>query len=83
MLGAQSVDRVLHCSCLWRVASGRRSARKSTNARTAGLRHVLGFIGITQIEFVRAEGLNLGAESKASAIERTQVLIDGGMRKAD
>jgi FMN-dependent NADH-azoreductase len=48
----------------------------------AYLRHVLGFIGVTDVEFVRAEGLNLGAESKASAIDRAHVLIDGGLLKA-
>jgi FMN-dependent NADH-azoreductase len=38
---------------------------------------VLGFLGITDIEFVRAEGLNLGAESKQSAISEAEKAIVG------
>jgi FMN-dependent NADH-azoreductase len=33
------------------------------------LRHVLGFIGITDVEFVRAEGLGMGDDSRRQAIE--------------
>jgi FMN-dependent NADH-azoreductase len=32
------------------------------------LRAVLGFIGITNIEFIRAEGVNIGADHKVKAI---------------
>ena len=32
------------------------------------LRHVFGFIGITDIEFVRAEGIGLGPEQKAKSV---------------
>jgi FMN-dependent NADH-azoreductase len=34
----------------------------------AYLRQVFGFLGVTDIEFVRAEGVNLGAEQKAQAL---------------
>lgn len=33
---------------------------------------VLGFLGITDVEFVRAEGLNLGAEHKETAISEAE-----------
>lgn len=43
------------------------------------LQHVFGFIGIDDIEFVRAEGLNLGAEQREAAITRAQAQIADGM----
>lgn len=36
------------------------------------LRAVFGFIGITDVEFVRAEGVNLGPEQRAAAIASAQ-----------
>jgi FMN-dependent NADH-azoreductase len=39
------------------------------------LRTVFGFIGITNIEFVRAEGLNMGDEPKAQALQLAQAAI--------
>lgn len=41
------------------------------------LRTVLGFMGITELEFVRAEGLNLSADSKATAIANAERAIAG------
>ncbi|MCF3643100.1 FMN-dependent NADH-azoreductase [Rhizobium sp. TRM95111] len=38
---------------------------------------VLGFLGVTDIEFVRAEGLNLGPESKQTAISEAEKSIAG------
>ncbi|MFD1326462.1 FMN-dependent NADH-azoreductase [Mycoplana ramosa] len=38
---------------------------------------VLGFIGVTELEFVRAEGLNLSAASKAAAIASAEQTIAG------
>ncbi|SOC44903.1 FMN-dependent NADH-azoreductase [Rhizobium subbaraonis] len=38
---------------------------------------VFGFIGITDVEFVRAEGLNLGADQKATAISEAEATISG------
>lgn len=43
------------------------------------LKHVFGFIGITDVEFVRAEGLNLGAEQREAALAQAQAQIAGGM----
>ncbi|MFI4959541.1 MAG: FMN-dependent NADH-azoreductase [Lysobacterales bacterium] len=39
------------------------------------LRTVFGFIGITNVEFVRAEGLNMGDEPKAQALQSAQAAI--------
>ncbi|MFA6230269.1 MAG: FMN-dependent NADH-azoreductase [Rhodanobacter sp.] len=41
------------------------------------LRSVLGFIGISQVEFVRAEGLAVGDEQKAEAMKSARVSIAG------
>lgn len=45
------------------------------------LRAILGFIGITDIEFVRAEGLALGDEQKARSVEAALADV-GGVAKA-
>lgn len=39
------------------------------------LKSVFGFLGVTDIEFVRAEGLNMGADAKQAAIEAAESLI--------
>jgi FMN-dependent NADH-azoreductase len=39
------------------------------------LRAVFRFIGITELEFVRAEGLNINAEQKATALQSAQASI--------
>ncbi len=39
------------------------------------LRSVLGFLGVTDIEIVRAEGLNLSADSKVEAISEAERVI--------
>lgn len=46
------------------------------------MRHVLAFIGITDPEFVRAEGLNLGAEQRETAMTRAHAQIAGNLRIA-
>lgn len=43
------------------------------------LRHVFGFIGIHDVEFVRAEGLNLGAEQREAAMAQAHARIADGM----
>jgi FMN-dependent NADH-azoreductase len=40
------------------------------------LRHVLSFIGITDVEFVRAEGLAMGADARQQAIEAALAQAD-------
>lgn len=46
------------------------------------LRHVFGFIGIHDLEFVRAEGLNLGVEQREAALLSAHAQIDGDLRIA-
>lgn len=46
------------------------------------LRHVFGFIGIHDIEFVRAEGLNLGPAQREAALADAHARINGGLRIA-
>ncbi|QRI64815.1 FMN-dependent NADH-azoreductase [Shinella sp. PSBB067] len=48
------------------------------------LKAVLGFIGITDVEIVRAEGLNLSADSKIEAISEAERIISdrGGLKIA-
>ncbi|HET6631213.1 MAG TPA: NAD(P)H-dependent oxidoreductase [Rhodanobacteraceae bacterium] len=41
------------------------------------LRTVLGFFGITDVSFVRAEGVGMGEDARAAAIERALESIDG------
>lgn len=41
------------------------------------LRGVLGFIGLTKVEFVHTEGLALGPETAAKAVEATRTAIPG------
>ncbi len=43
------------------------------------LKHVLAFIGITDPEFIRAEGLNLGPDQRESSIAQARAQIAGGM----
>lgn len=43
------------------------------------LKQVFGFIGITDVEFVRAEGLNLGTEQREAALAQAHAQIAGGM----
>ena len=44
------------------------SGRANFDFQEDYLRHVFGFIGVTDIEFVRAEGIGLGPEQKAKAV---------------
>lgn len=46
------------------------------------LKHVFGFIGIHDVEFVRAEGLNLGAAQREAAMARAREQIAGGVQIA-
>ncbi|TAN04440.1 MAG: FMN-dependent NADH-azoreductase [Rhodanobacteraceae bacterium] len=46
------------------------------------LRHVFGFIGVRDLEIVRAEGLNLGAEQREAALVRAHQHIKGELRVA-
>jgi FMN-dependent NADH-azoreductase len=48
----------------------------------AYLRQVLGFLGITDIRFVRAEGVNMSAEQRQRAVAAAVAQIDGGLALA-
>jgi FMN-dependent NADH-azoreductase len=46
------------------------------DTQTSYVRDFLRFIGIADVEFVYAEGLNIGADQKQAALERAQGQID-------
>ena len=50
------------------AARGGRYAGTPKDSQTTYVRDFLGFIGITDVEFVYAEGLNMGDESKSTAL---------------
>ncbi|WP_043754770.1 FMN-dependent NADH-azoreductase [Imhoffiella purpurea] len=47
-----------------------------TDTQTGYLTTILGFVGITDVEFVYAEGLNLGEEARASALDSAKKDIE-------
>ncbi|MDD3353536.1 FMN-dependent NADH-azoreductase [Zoogloea sp.] len=51
------------------AARGGLYAGTPADTQTGYLQSVLGFIGITDVEFVYAEGLNMGEESKTKALD--------------
>jgi FMN-dependent NADH-azoreductase len=51
----------------------------SVDVQDSYLKHVFGFIGIHDVEFVRAEGLNLGAEKREAAMAQAHAQIADGM----
>ncbi|HJU25106.1 MAG TPA: NAD(P)H-dependent oxidoreductase [Rhodanobacteraceae bacterium] len=55
---------------------------KTMDFQEAYLRHVFGFIGIRDVEFVRAEGLNLGAGQREAALRDAHARIETGLREA-
>jgi FMN-dependent NADH-azoreductase len=42
---------------------------------------VFGFLGITDIEFIRAEGVNMSADHKTQAVEAAQAAIGSVVRR--
>lgn len=54
---------------------GKGTAGAAMDFQEPYLRAAFGFIGLTELEFVRAEGLNIGAEQKARALESAQASI--------
>ena len=46
------------------------------------LRTLFGFLGVTEVEFIRAEGVNIGAEQKAQAIAAAHAAIGASERIA-
>jgi FMN-dependent NADH-azoreductase len=43
------------------------------------LKQVFGFIGITDVEFVRVEGLNLGVEQREAALAQAHAQVENGL----
>jgi FMN-dependent NADH-azoreductase len=54
---------------------GKDTAGAAMDFQEPYLRAAFGFIGIGELEFVRAEGLNIGAEQKAAALKSAQATI--------
>ena len=52
------------------------SQRAGADFQEAYLRHVFNFIGITDIEFVRAEGIGMGPDQRAKALNDAHVEIE-------
>ena len=48
----------------------------------AYLRDVLGFLGISDVEFIRAEGLAYGPEQRSAALASAHRVIAGELREA-
>ncbi|WNL44542.1 NAD(P)H-dependent oxidoreductase [Dyella sp. BiH032] len=61
---------------------GEGSAGQPMDFQEPYLRAVLGFLGVTDIEFVRAEGVNVSADHKAEALKTAQASIGVVARKA-
>jgi FMN-dependent NADH-azoreductase len=57
------------------AARGGQYAGTPLDTQTAYIRHFLNFIGIGDIEFVYAEGLNMGDESKQAALTNAHAAI--------
>ncbi|HVT33472.1 MAG TPA: FMN-dependent NADH-azoreductase [Rhodanobacteraceae bacterium] len=55
---------------------GEDSGRADFDFQEEYLRHVFAFMGIDDVEFVRAEGIGLGPEQRAKAIEDAHAQID-------
>ena len=61
---------------------GQGTAAQSFDFQEPYLRAVLGFLGITEVEFVRAEGVNVSADHKTEALKTAQASIGVAIRKA-
>ncbi|HJT98019.1 MAG TPA: FMN-dependent NADH-azoreductase [Rhodanobacteraceae bacterium] len=61
---------------------GEGSAMADFDFQEAYLRHVLGFAGVTDIELVRAEGIGMGPEQRAKAINDAHAEIAGHLALA-
>ena len=57
------------------AARGGRHAGTPGDTQTPYLRQLLGFLGITDVEFVYAEGLAMGAESRDTALQAARAQI--------
>jgi len=60
-------------------ARGGRYRDTPADSQTPYLRTVLGFLGLTDVHFIYAEGLNMGAESAARGFAAAQADLDAAM----
>jgi FMN-dependent NADH-azoreductase len=58
------------------------SPMASFDFQEAYLRKVFGFIGITEVEFVRAEGLSISPEQRGKSLESAHKIIEGELLAA-
>ena len=58
------------------AARGGVYAGTALDTQTSYVRDFLGFIGITDVEFIYAEGLNMGAEKKDAALAQAHLAIE-------
>ena len=61
---------------------GTDSGRADFDFQEDYLRHLFGFLGVADIEFVRAEGIGMGPEQKAKALDEAHAEIDGRLLEA-
>lgn len=62
---------------------GFHAADAASNFIEPYLRYIFGFIGVTDIEFVTAEGLSVSAEQRARSMQNTLARIAGEVPQAD
>jgi FMN-dependent NADH-azoreductase len=58
------------------AARGGRYFCTALDSQTPYLRQFLGFVGITDVEFVYAEGLSIGAESRADSLASANAQVE-------
>jgi FMN-dependent NADH-azoreductase len=58
------------------AARGGLYAGTARDSQTAYIRDFLGFLGITEVEFVYAEGLNMGGDSKETALSNAKQRLE-------
>jgi FMN-dependent NADH-azoreductase len=63
------------------AARGGRYAGTALDSQTPYVRQFLAFLGITDVEFVYAEGLAISAESKTASLERARGAIENLVRE--
>ena len=58
------------------AARGGQYAGSELDSQTPHLRHMLGLMGITEVDFVYAEGLNMGEGRRDAALREARQAID-------
>ncbi len=63
------------------AAMGGESGRSATDFLRPYMRHILSFIGLSEVEFITAEGLNLGPERRQQGLAEARRMIDSAVGK--